>query len=57
MCVSGFSSEKTRYGLSAISFYFIEIFHMEIAFFTFPPIFSIFDNIFHNKMLRVGAKT
>ena len=53
MCVSGFSSEKTRYGPSALSFYFIEIFYMNICIFsTFPnptphspPFFSIFDNI------------
>ena len=61
MCVSGFSSEKTRYGQSALSFFFSKIFYIDIAFFTtFSPIFSIFDYIFlkiHNKMFRVGAKT
>ena len=34
MCVSGFNSEKTRYGRSALSFYFTEIFYIDIAFFT-----------------------
>ena len=61
MCVSGFSSEKVRYGQSALSFYFIKIFYIEIVFFTiFSTIFSIFDNILltiHNKMFRVGTKT
>ena len=39
--VPGFSSEKTRYGRSALSFYFIEIFYIEIVFFTtFLPIFQ-----------------
>ena len=42
MCVSGFCSEKkNRYGRLALSFYFIKIFHMQIAFFTtFPSIFQ-----------------
>ena len=39
MCVSGFSSEKTRYGRSALSFYFTKLFYIDIAFFTtFFPI-------------------
>ena len=53
--------KKTRYGRSALSFYFIKICYIEIAFFsTFPPFFSIFENIFLaicNKMFLVGAKT
>ena len=57
MRVSGFSSEKTRYGQSALSFYFTKIFYIDIAFsLHFPPLFSIFDYIFlkiHNKMFRV----
>ena len=62
MCVLGFSSEKTRYGLLALSFYFIEKFYIEIAFFTkFPPFFIAYLSIFllatHSKMFRVGAKT
>ena len=61
MCVSGFSSEKARYGRLALSFYFIKIFYIEIEFITtFPTISSKFDNILltiHNKMFRVGAKT
>ena len=60
MCVSGFSSEKTRYGRSALSFSFTRIFYTDIAFsLYFHPFFSIFDYIFlkiHNKMFRVGAK-
>ena len=60
MCVSGFSSEKNRYGLLGLSFYFTKIFYIDIAFFTtFPPFSSIFYDIFlkiHNKMFRVGAK-
>ena len=61
MCVSGFSSEKkNRCGRSALSFHFIKIVYIETAFFTtFPPIFSIFDNILLatlNKKFRVGAK-
>ena len=44
------------------SFYFTQIFYIDIAFYTTPPtpIFSIFDYILltiHNKMFRVGAKT
>ena len=34
MCVSGFNSEKPRYGRWALSFYFTEIFYINIAFFT-----------------------
>ena len=33
MCIVGFSSEKTRYGRSALSFYFTKIFYIDIAFF------------------------
>ena len=61
MRVSGFSSEKARYGRSALSFYFIETFYIEIAVFTTfspSPFVSIFDSILlkiHNKMFRVGA--
>ena len=41
MCVSGFSSEKTRYGGLALSFYFVELFYIEIGFAkTFSPIFQ-----------------
>ena len=41
MCVSGFSSGKTRYGRSALSLYFVKIFYIKIAFFnTFSPIFQ-----------------
>ena len=61
MCVSGFSSEKPRYGRPALSFYCIKIFYIEIAFsLHFPPFSSMFDNTLltiHNKMFRVGAKT
>ena len=40
MCVSGFSSEETRYGRLALPYYFVKIFYIEIAFFTtFSPIF------------------
>ena len=57
MHVSGLSSEKTRYGWLALSFYFIDIFYIESAFIT--TFFSIFDNILltiHSKMLRVGKR-
>ena len=30
MCVSGFISKKTRYGQSALSFYFTGIFYIDI---------------------------
>ena len=60
-CVSGFSSEKTRYGGSALTFYFIKIFYIEIAVFcTFSPIFQHIRQYFahnSNKMFRVGTKT
>ena len=52
MCVSGFSSEKIRYGRSALSFYFTKIFYIDIAgFITFPPppIFSAYLTIFSLK--------
>ena len=58
MCISGFSTEKTRYVWSPLHFVFIELFYIEIAFFN--TFFSKFDNILltiHNKMFRVGAKT
>ena len=57
MCIPGFSSEKAKYGWLAL-FYFIEIFYIELAFFTI--FFNIFESILltiHNKMFRVGAKT
>ena len=61
MCVSGFSSEKTRYGLLALHFilskYFTWILHFLLH---FSPFSSIFDNMLltiHNKIFRVGAKT
>ena len=61
MCVSGFNSEKARYGRSALSFYQNILYRNCIFFFAiFSTIFSISDNIFltiHNKMFRVGAKT
>ena len=64
MCVSGFSSEKKRYGWSAlnINVYFILIFYMYIWLLShiFPTFSIIFDYtllILHNKMLRVSAKT
>ena len=61
MCVSGFSSEKTRDGQLALSFYFTKILHKDIAIFTtFSPIFQHFRLYFpqiHNKMFRVRAKT
>ena len=56
MCVSGVSSDKARYGWLAL-FYYIEIFYIELAFFT--TWINIFDNILltiHNKMFR-RAKT
>ena len=60
-CVSGFSSEKTRYGGSALTFYFMKIFYIEMQFsIHFPQFFSIFANTLHtihNKMFRVGTKT
>ena len=56
-----FSSEKTRYGRSALHFilskYFIWILHFLLRFSSFS---SIFDNILltiHNKMFRAGAKS
>ena len=52
-----FSSEKTRYGRSALTVYFIKMLYIEI---TFPHFFSIFADVFptiYNKMFRVGAKT
>ena len=59
MCVSGFSSEKTTYGQSALHFilskYFIWILHFLQHFSSFA---SIFDNMLptiHNKMFRVGG--
>ena len=40
-CVSGFSSDKTRYGWLALLFYFTKIFYIDITFFTtFHPIFQ-----------------
>ena len=58
MCVTGFSSEKNRYGWAALSLYFAKLFNIDIAFFLlhFPPFLRIFLKI-HNKMFRVGAKT
>ena len=61
ICVSGFSSEKTRYGRSALYFILLKD-YIEILPFSlhFPPFFTIFDYTvlkIHNKMFRVGAKT
>ena len=59
MCVSGFSSEKNRYGRSALSFYFIELFFLLLLLFffygycifiTFSPIFQHICQYFaHNS--------
>ena len=38
LCVSGFSSGKTRYGRSPLLFYFTKLFYIDIAFSTFSPI-------------------
>ena len=61
MCVSGFSSEKTRYGRSALQFFLSKylIWILHFFFQHFSTFSSIFDNILltiHNKMFRVGAK-
>ena len=62
MCISGFSSEKTRYGRSALQFilskYFVWI--LLIFFKHFSSFSSIFDKILltiHNEMFGVAAKT
>ena len=61
MCISGFSSEKTRYSRSALHFilsrYFIWILHFLWQFSSFSSIFD--NNLFtiHNKIFRVRAKT
>ena len=60
MRVSGLSSEKNRYGQTALIFYFILIL-CALGFEPYsPPFFSIFDYlllVLHNKMFRVKAKT
>ena len=59
MCVSGFSSEKTRYARRYVSFYQNILYRKCIFHFIFRHFFSIFDNILltiHNKMFRVGEK-
>ena len=50
ICVSGFSSEKTRYWSVGITFYFVKILYIEIAFFhIFFPIFQqIWQHFAHN---------
>ena len=54
MCVSGFSSEKSRYALLALWFYFVEIIYIEIAFFTTSSF--IFQRNWHYFALNLQKK-
>ena len=62
MSVLGFSSEKTKYCRSALSFYFIEIFYMESEFITilnflhFSAYLTLFCSQLTIKCLGSGQK-
>ena len=60
MCVSGFTSEKVRYGQSLEMTFILFLYYVYLAsepyFRTFSTIFDFTLLILHNEMRRIGAK-